>query len=674
VKGRLGAHTRERKLPGRTWESLLEHWQSRLQPGELEAINATVVNAICSPLAMEDRNREAVDWTLEHLLERRSAVPQRQVVTEALKHDLGSVTPEDVYKELGSRKDLIRRRVDGVDMVSTQEVLSEEMRIEAFAKKGKGRFRPLSSEAAKTHGPLESRAVARGGHQPRSGAEGGYRAHSLGLEDRNASINTSPARPDIVTLSPSQQAAIRHVWNSRDRLILIRGAAGTGKTTLTKTALAGVDVPWVILAPSAEASRGVLRRDGFEHADTLAKFLTDREMQERVRGGLIWLDEASLAGARDVSKLAQLADSLNARIVLSGDRRQHKSVARGDVLALLQDKVGLPVAEVSEIKRQSGEYKSAVAALAKGDVGTGFSKLDQLGWVKEAGHEQLAEDYLAAVRGGKSVLTICPTHSEGRKVSAAIREKLREGGLLAGEEKRFGTLENANLTKAEQGDPETLKAYAGSQAVYVRHGSRARAGSRVEITEENAADLAKEAGRFVVYKPQELALAAGDTVRVTANSKDITGKHRLNNGAIYQVDGFTPAGNIKMNNGWVVSKEAPHLTHGYVVTSHAAQGRTVDVALVAMGNESLPAMGSEQLYVSASRARQQTHLYVQDGDAVREAIQREDHRVLASEFVRKPRRGIRARLKNHIAWLRGIVQVSRERTHEQREMEVTRDR
>lgn len=304
-----------------------------------------------------------------------------------------------------------------------------------------------------------------------------------------------------------------------------------------------------------------------------------------------------------------------------------------------------------------------------------FSKLDSLGWVKEAGHEQLAADYLAAVRDGKSVLTICPTHSEGRKVGAAIREKLKEGGLLVGEERIFGTLEAANLTQAEQGDPETLKAHAGSQAVYFRHGSRARAGSRVEITEANAAELATEANRFVVYKPQELVLAAGDTVRVTANSKDITGKHRLNNGAVYQVDGFTPAGNIKLNNGWVVSKDAPHLAHGYVVTSHAAQGRTVDIALVAMGNESLPAMGSEQLYVSASRARQQTHLYVQDRDAVREAIQREDSRMLASELVRRPRQGVRSRLKSHLAWLRGIVQSSREHIHEaQRQTEVTLER
>ena len=42
----------------------------------------------------------------------------------------------------------------------------------------------------------------------------------------------------------------------RVRLILVRGAAGTGKTFLTKQILSQVKVPWVILAPTASASRG----------------------------------------------------------------------------------------------------------------------------------------------------------------------------------------------------------------------------------------------------------------------------------------------------------------------------------------------------------------------------------------------------------------------------------
>ena len=36
---------------------------------------------------------------------------------------------------------------------------------------------------------------------------------------------------------------------------------------------------------------------------------------------------------------------------------------------------------------------------------------------------------------------------------------------------------------------------------------------------------------------------------------------------------------VPLDNGWVVDKEFGHLAHGYVSTSHASQGRTVDVVL-----------------------------------------------------------------------------------------------
>ena len=38
---------------------------------------------------MELGNKEALDWSLRHLLERSSTVSQRELVTTALKHGMG---------------------------------------------------------------------------------------------------------------------------------------------------------------------------------------------------------------------------------------------------------------------------------------------------------------------------------------------------------------------------------------------------------------------------------------------------------------------------------------------------------------------------------------------------------------------------------------------------------
>jgi hypothetical protein len=73
--------------------------------------------------------------------------------------------------------------------------------------------------------------------------------------------------------------------------------------------------------------------------------------------------------------------------------------------------------------------------------------------------------------------------------------------------------------------------------------------------------------------------------------------------------------------------------HGYASTSVGSQGKTVDTVLIALGTSSIPAMSQEQLYVSASRARRECHIYTDDADAVRAAAQRSSHRGSATELV-----------------------------------------
>src|SRR5205814_4832774 len=76
-----------------------------------------------------------------------------------------------------------------------------------------------------------------------------------------------------------QKAAVAHVLASRDRVMMIRGVAGTGKTTLEQEigeALAEIGKPVVALAQSVKASREVLREEaGFAQADTVARFVKE---------------------------------------------------------------------------------------------------------------------------------------------------------------------------------------------------------------------------------------------------------------------------------------------------------------------------------------------------------------------------------------------------------------
>ena len=78
-----------------------------------------------------------------------------------------------------------------------------------------------------------------------------------------------------------------------------------------------------------------------------------------------------------------VAEAVNARVILVGDRRQHRSVTAGEPLKLLEEKAGLRVAEVTEILRQQGDYKKAAEALSEGRTEEAFEELDKLGWIKQ---------------------------------------------------------------------------------------------------------------------------------------------------------------------------------------------------------------------------------------------------------------------------------------------------
>jgi ATP-dependent exoDNAse (exonuclease V) alpha subunit len=139
---------------------------------------------------------------------------------------------------------------------------------------------------------------------------------------------------------------------------------------------------------------------------------------------------------------------------------------------------------------------------------------------------------------------------------------------------------------------------------------------------------------FQIYESRKIALAAGDIIRVTKNgfTKD---KRRLNNGDLKQVKRFTKEGDIKLTNGWVVSKDYGNLTHGYCLTSYSSQSKGVDCVFVAESSESFRAAGREQFYVSASRFKEALTIYTDDKHQLLDAVRKSSHRPSATDLVSK---------------------------------------
>lgn len=590
AKGELGAKTRERKARNLTLDELREEWRGRLEPAEAAALalRAGHIGEESYP-EQPAAAREAADQAISHCFERSAVVPERRLLADAMKRAVGIASPETVAQAVADRGLIIAER-DGRRLATTREVLAEESRMLAFARDGRGTCRPLAPE------------------------------HAIHRE----------------WLNDAQQKAVRHILGSRNRVVLVRGAAGTGKTSMMLETAEGIEAAGMrvfTFAPSADASRGVLRQEGFEGADTVSRLLVDERLQAEIRGQVIWIDEAGLLSSRMMAEVFDLAGKLDARVVLSGDRRQHGSVERGAALRLLEEEAGIRPAELLDIQRQRGEYKAAVAALGDGRTDEGFRRLDQLGWIREVGdadrYRVLAEDYAAIVKQGKTALVVSPTHLEGEWITGEIRERLRHAGTLRGGDRSFTVLESTNLTEADRRDE--LNYSPGGVLVFHQNAKGHRKGDRVAVGD--APLPLDQAARFQLFRTGELSLTAGDRIRITRNGTTLDGKHRLNNGAIYEIKRFDAKGNIVLANNWVVSREYGHLTHGYCTTSHASQGKTVDRVLIGQSSDSLPASSREQFYVSVSRGREQATIYTDDREALLAAVDRSDDRMTATELV-----------------------------------------
>jgi conjugative relaxase-like TrwC/TraI family protein len=590
AKDKLGATTRLGKCEAVT-EDLPGYWDGKLTDDERGLILGLKGH---NSGAYESTVEKSVAYAIEHEFFRNSVIDPWRLYETAIRHGIGSVTPEEVEAE-AKRQGVIFAG----GKASTRDVLDQEQRIIAFARSGKGTCRPLA-----------------------------------------------PERHDgLAGLSEEQSAAVQHIWQSKDRVMLIRGGAGTGKTTMMTPALAKLGVPAVLLAPSAEASRGELRRSGFEDANTVAAFLSQENMQEKARGGLIWVDEASLLAIDDLDKLCGLAKSLGARIVLQGDPKQHKAVQRhGNMLTVLEEYAGLKVAKLTKIQRQKGEYAKVNEAIRDGKWTKAVELLDKLGCLVEGeGHDALVAEYAGLIGQRKAngeeinVLVIDPTHKDGDALSEKLRAVRREKGLIVGEERTFLQLTALGWTPAQQGDAAQ---YAGDEVIqFFRNSGKFKAGRLYDAVGLLPHLAAVNPECFAVYRAGEVRLAVGDKIRVTANGRDVTGDHRLDNGRIDTIKRFTKDGGIMLSNGWVMGRDFAHVTHGLVRTSVGTQSKGEDVVLAAMNKASLGAIGAEQALVTISRGKERGMVFT---DMTRQeflaAVARADNRMSATQlFYKKPK-------------------------------------
>ncbi len=584
----LGARTRSKKQKGHSMEELKTEW--RRQINEHTEKEGKSENPVVR-FGKQKNERvltpdQCVDYALQHGFERASVLHDRRLLASAYRYSIGhaDVSLDKITENFEQDSRLIHVEEKGKLMTTTKEVLAEEQRMVRLARQGQGKLRPLYSQL-----------------------------------------------PELKSTG-QQKAAIEHVLSTTNRVSIVTGKAGTGKTTTLQELVplieqAGKTV--ILVAPSSDASRGMLRESGFQQADTVAKLMADKKMQENLLGQVLIVEEAGMLGTQHMTSILELANNQNARLILVGDTRQHSSVDRGDAQRILNTVGGIKTAEISKVYRQRNEtYKQAVEDLSVGDVASAFEKLDDMGAIREIDpkkpYEALVNDYLDTIKNKKSALVISPTRQQSDEVTEALRDKMKSSGMLGKKELKVSRLRNLNLTEAQKADWRNLQAgqviQFNQNLPNIKRGSQwtiiesTEKGVRIQNEANEIHDLPSQRSKdYELYEKSIIPISRKDIVRVTRNGFDLQKKDLLN-GQMFEVMKVSNSGKIQLQNiiskaEYEVNKDFGHLSHAYCITSHASQGKDVDQVLIAQPAATFPATSSKQFYVSVSRGKEGVRIY-----------------------------------------------------------------
>jgi ATP-dependent exoDNAse (exonuclease V) alpha subunit len=458
-------------------------------------------------------------------------------------------------------------------------------------------------------------------------------------------------------LRPEQKKAVAFVLDSRDFAVNIRGAAGTGKTAALEElhrALKEAGREVVAIAPTMTAAEE-LEKVGFRNAMTVERLLVDTQSQAGLRDKVLIVDEAGMISGRQMAEMLHMAEHHRARIVFSGDTQQIQSVEASDALRVLERESQLRSTSLTQVQRQTvREYREAIEEL-RTNPDRGFSKLDDIGAVREVMQEDraaaVAEAY-AQAQGRTNlygqpgrVLVVCATHDEIGRVTDAIRSHRKLSGELGpgtstwrhvalnwtDAQKRHTAryrpgqwLEFHRATK-EIGRNEVLEVIGVERGRIVTRNER---GKRKILT-------AKQSRCFSVYEGQAIEVSAGDRLLLMANRRDTN--FRATNGEVVTVSRVNDAGGIELEDGRVLPSGYRQFQHGYAVTAHRSQGKTADAVII-----SADAMKKELFYVSASRARESITVVTSDKELLRDSIGRSGARQSAMELERRSKVRIEA--------------------------------
>lgn len=369
------------------------------------------------------------------------------------------------------------------------------------------------------------------------------------------------ARP---TLGADQADAVRAVTTSTDAVAVLIGPAGTGKTFTLDTIREAFEQAGERVVGAAPSARAAIELEAGARipSRTLHSLLRqwDTGHDQPGKGSVLVIDEAGMADIRTLEQAVTRQIAAGGRVVLVGDHHQLPEVGAGGGFAYAAAHAST-VATLHVNRRQRAEWEQhALTELRNGHVPSAVDAYltndcvvvtdDSTDMVDTA-----VTRYLDALERGERPVLLAGTNELVDRLNTAVIERLIERGALAPD------------TSADYG-PTSLRP---GERVVIRHN-----------TTQTTTD-----GRTVSIangQPGTITAVDAGTVTVNLDSRD----------------------NVRLDQRYL--RQGGHISHGYALTAHRAQGGTWDVA-ISVGVEGLY---REAAYVALSRGIHDNTIIITD--------------------------------------------------------------
>jgi conjugative relaxase-like TrwC/TraI family protein len=369
------------------------------------------------------------------------------------------------------------------------------------------------------------------------------------------------ARP---TLKADQRGLVHRLLTNPEGVAVVIGEAGTGKTFAIVAAAEGWAQAGIELRAAAPTWRAanVMRSDGLPAVST-ARLLSELDRAEHegegglARRSVLPVDEAEMVDSATLARLVSHAEGEQAKLVLVGDPEQLGEIDAGGLFRATADR-SEPF-QLHEVIRHEHELdREAARRIREGEGRKALRLYEAKNRVTvvpdaEGRREAMVRDWNESLARGEDAMMIAKQNAEVARLNEIAREVRRQGGQLGAQE-------------IEVGDAR----FAAGDLVITR-------------VNDQRADI---------FNRERWHVAEADAKERSIVLEGLDQAKRVEVGPEYlsQVNPYS---------------QAPALEHAYAVTTYSAQGATVDRAFVAAD----PSMDKQELYVAASRSREETYLY-----------------------------------------------------------------